>query len=201
MPPRPERLAAFDLDGTLTRRDTMLAFCAFVLGGKLPLAWNMLRIAPVLLAWKLGFATNQAAKEALLRVCFAGKTEQQLRSLGKAFGEQILPGLLRPAGWARLEAHRAAGDAVVVVTASLDLWVEPWARAQGLELLSSKAEVKEGKFTGKLAGQNCMGAEKVRRLEAWLGGHRPGLVVAYGDSKGDKEMLAWADEAHWKPFR
>ena len=104
---------------------------------------------------------------------------------------------------ARLAAHRAAGDRCVLVSASLDLWLQPWAQRHGFAavLCSQLAADADGRASGRLAGANCFGAEKVRRLEAWLAGTRPRLV-AYGDSRGDLPLLDFADEGwRWQAGR
>jgi phosphatidylglycerophosphatase C len=199
--PEPQgiRLAAFDLDGTLTRRDTMWAFLWLARGWGLIL--RLLPALPAMLGLILRLVPRRQAKEALLRAAFGGMRRPELERLAARFARERMPALLRPAGWARLQAHRAAGDEVVIVTASLDLWLEPWAAQAGIPLIASQAAFGQDRFTGRLAGPNCYGPEKVRRLGQWLAGRPLARLSAYGDSGGDRELLAAADEAHWRPFR
>jgi phosphatidylglycerophosphatase C len=85
------------------------------------------------------------------------------------------------------------------VSASLDVYVEPWAQAQGFDaILSSVLAVEDGVVTGRLFEGNCYGVEKVRRIRSWLNDRRPEQIWAYGDSRGDREMLALADVAHYR---
>lgn len=193
-------VAAFDLDGTLTRRDTLMAFGRFLLGEA---AWvlSMLHFLPDALAFRAGLIGRQEAKERLLCRWIGGRESEAVYARGEAFGQQVLPGLLRPQGLARLRWHRAQGHRCFLVSASLDVWLRGWAASEGLELICSRAEVAAGRTTGKLAGLNCHGPEKVRRLQAVLEGQEVAYAYAYGDSQGDKELLAWASEAHWRPFR
>jgi phosphatidylglycerophosphatase C len=90
---------------------------------------------------------------------------------------------------------------VIVVSASAESWIAPWAASHQLELLCTKLEVVHGKITGKIAGENCNGAEKVSRIKAHLDINDYGRIIVYGDSKGDREMLALGTESHYKPFR
>jgi phosphoserine phosphatase len=60
-------------------------------------------------------------------------------------------------------------------------------------VLSTDLEIgPDGLLTGRIDGANVRGAEKARRLDAWIG-DRPAYVWAYGDSSGDKMLWARAD--------
>jgi HAD superfamily hydrolase (TIGR01490 family) len=93
----------------------------------------------------------------------------------------------------RLGWHRSQGHEVVVVSASFTDYLRPVADRLGVDaVLATELEVVDGRLTGRLAGANVRGAEKVRRLETWLG-DEPAELWAYGDSSGDRELLARAD--------
>ncbi|HEX7639090.1 MAG TPA: HAD-IB family phosphatase, partial [Burkholderiaceae bacterium] len=94
------------------------------------------------------------------------------------------------------------GHRVVLASAGLDLYLEPVARALGIaDLLCTRLAVRDGRFTGELDGPDCTGPEKLRRVEALLGGLDGIELHAYGDSAGDRELLAAARHAHFRPFR
>jgi HAD superfamily phosphoserine phosphatase-like hydrolase len=88
----------------------------------------------------------------------------------------------------------------VVISASLDIYVRPWAIKAGFaDVIATHLETREdGRVTGKLSGANCFGAEKVRRLEALLGPRSGYTLYAYGDSRGDKELLLSADYPYYR---
>ena len=102
-----------------------------------------------------------------------------------------------------LDAHLQAGDQVVIVSASYAIYVEPLAVLLGAnQALATRLAVgADGRLTGELDGPNCRGPEKIRRLHDWLdsthGGRAMVDLIAYGDSPGDRELLADADERHW----
>ena len=179
----------------------MLEFIRFVRGDMQYYAgWAVL--GPMMAAFKMGLVSAEKAKKALLRFHFGSMREAELKRMAEAFAREVVPGLLRPEGMKALEEYKAEGHRVMLVSASLDMWLEPWARMNGLELLCTKAAwTLEGKYSGQFATPNCQGPEKVRRLMAVLEPAEYEAVLAYGDSSGDKEMLALASEAHFKPFR
>jgi len=195
------RLALFDLDGTLTRGDTLLPFLRFVAGTP-ALAAGLVRLAPMLVSAAAGWSQTQAAKEAVLTHFLRGKRAADLQRAGEQFARRSLPALARAHRLEQLRSHRASGDTCVLVTASLDLYVEPWARMQGFDaVLSSRLETRDGIATGRLDGLNCYGGEKVRRIRAWLGERAVRRSWAYGDSRGDREMLEFADESFYRGRR
>lgn len=196
----PETLAVFDFDGTLTTKDSMLAFCRDVVG-PVKYVTGFIFLLPSLIAFKLGRLTNIEAKELFLQRFLRGKSRSELELKARKFSENELPKMLRSKGLAKLQEYRAAGCRVVIVSASLDLWLKPWTESVGVELLCSEGKWEDELFTGKLAGPNCHGPEKVERLLTLLEGERPSRVIAYGDSSGDAELLEWADEGFFKPFR
>ncbi len=192
------RLALFDFDGTLTRRDTLMPFLRSVVGTPALVA-GLGRLAPQLLAYAVGAVRNDVAKEAVLTHFLRGRRTDDLRRAGEAFARRHVRGRTRRESMERLRSHRERGDVCVLVTASLDVYVEPWARAEGFDaILCSSFETDGDRVTGRLLGGNCYGPEKVRRILAWLNGRPVEAVWAYGDSRGDREMLELADVASYR---
>lgn len=196
----PPAIACFDFDGTLTRRDTMLAFSQFV-HGRWGWLWRMIYISPFLAAYFFKLISNNKAKEYYLKIMFGDMDESSLSTAGEAFTRQKLPALLRPDTIERLHWHQQQGHWVLLVTASLNYWTKAFAESQQMILVSSEGEAINGKFTGKLKGKNCHKQQKVIRIEQtwqqYFPGHAlPSIRYAYGDSSGDTEMLAWATHPH-----
>lgn len=101
----------------------------------------------------------------------------------------------------RVRWHQNEGHDVVIVSASMAEWLQPWCDQNSIVLISTRLEVKEGRLTGRFATKNCYGPEKANRVKAAYDLSRYDHIFAYGDSRGDRELLALADEPFYKPFR
>jgi phosphatidylglycerophosphatase C len=190
-------IAAFDLDGTLSRRDTVLPFLAQVTG-RTAVAAALARDWRGLWRMRLGGDHRDAAKTALLARLLAGRPHCELTSAGVAYAERLVAGGLRDDVLGRLRWHRDRGDDVVVVTAALDVYAAPLARLLGVDVTATRLHVDgEGRCTGALDGANCRGEEKVRRLRERMAGGDSARVWAYGNSAEDRPMLSMADVAVW----
>ncbi|MBV1892639.1 MAG: HAD-IB family hydrolase [Ilumatobacteraceae bacterium] len=195
------QVAAFDVDGTLTTSDCVVPFLREVAGT--PQLVGRLLLHPYSLAAAAWKRDRDALKEASVVAAFAGRAEADIRELGEEFARRVHAERLRPEIVEHLDQHLANGDAVVLVSASLETYLDPLARLLAVnDVLATKlAADSAGLLTGEIDGPNCRGPEKVRRLHAWLDEHHGGRdnvhLTAYGDSPGDRELLADADTAHW----
>lgn len=193
------RIAFFDFDGTITTRDTLLEFIRFN-KGTAAFYWGFVLNSPWLLAYKAKLISNQRAKERILTHFFGGKQLKELEESGQQFTSTKLDTLVRPKALQEINRLKALGVEVVVVTASAEAWVAPWCRAQGIGLLATQLALKQGKITGRIAGANCYGTEKVNRVKAAYALQEFQEVYAYGDTKGDKPLLRLATHSFYKPF-
>ena len=193
-PARP--LAAFDLDGTLTRRDTLMPFLVRALGAGRAYRAVLASSLPLARAAALGGPHRDVAKAVVLRRVLVGLPLAALAEAAEAYADHVVAHGLRPDIRARVDWHRAEGHELVLVSASPELYVAPIGRRLGFdEVLATCLEVDAaGLLTGRLVGANCRGPEKVARLRAWRGDALV-LAYAYGDSTGDREMLALAATA------
>jgi len=193
-------LVAFDFDGTLTVRDSFTAFLKWR-GGRGGYALGLLRLAPAV----AGYARDRdrgRIKAAAVREFLLGTPRAELEADAGRFADHAWSRFMRPDALACWEAWGRKGARRVIVTASPETTVAPFARRLGADgLLGTQLEFDaEDRVAGAFAGENCRGAEKVRRLEQAYG---PGLrlAAAYGDTSGDAEMLAIADEAGFRRFQ
>lgn len=191
-------VVAFDVDGTLTVRDCVVPFLAGV-AGPLRTVRAAAGLVPLAAVRDPG-ARRDRAKRSLVRGCVAGLAEDELRGRGEIFARRVAGGWMRDDVMNRLRVHQDAGDVVVLVSASIDAYLEPLGDILEVDaVLCTRLEYADGVATGELAGENCRGAEKVRRLIEWAGpagfGGDDWLSAAYGDSSGDDEMLRMAREA------
>lgn len=198
---RDERvLALFDFDGTITRGDSYLGFVRFAVGWR-RLLRTLLPLAPALSTWWRSPDRLARAKEMVLESFFAGWERASFEELGGRYARDQLPGMVRAAAVERIHEHLRWGHQVAVVSGSLRAWLEPWCAGYGLDLIVTEVEIRHERLTGRFATPNCWGAEKARRVRAAYSLDEFDHVVAYGDSRGDREMLALADERNMRPFR
>ena len=188
-----------DFDGTLTTTDSMMSIIIYQ-RGKLGLAISLLRILPWLILMFMGRYSNQRTKEKLLHNCFGKMTEEEFNDFCQSFADSHRH-ILRKSVYDRLMEAKENGDEVVVVTASPENWVSRL--VPEFKILGTKMEFNP-RFTGRFLTPNCYAQEKVnRRLATYpeLKSDRKAFhVTAFGDSRGDKEMLAFADEQIFKPI-
>jgi phosphatidylglycerophosphatase C len=192
-------LVAFDFDGTLTSRDSFSAFLAWR-AGPFAYAAGLARLAPAALVW-LRHRDRGRLKAAVVGRFLAGTPCAELETEAQVFaGERGRP-LLRPDAVRAWRRWQADGARLVIVTASPEIIVAPIAHGLGADLIIGTRLACDGagRITGALDGPNCRGPEKVRRLREAFGDDVR-LEAAYGDSDGDLEMLALAEERGMKVF-
>ena len=202
-----KRIYAFDFDGTLTTRDTLIAFIRYAKGTR-AFVLGFLLHAHLLVLMKLKLYPNWKAKQKIFSYFFKGMNLGDFDALCQRFAADNRQ-LLRPEGVRTLEQARADGADIVIVSASIDNWVKPFfTNLDGLAdnlpkitVLGTQIEIADRKLTGRFLTKNCYGQEKVNRILALYPNRSEYTLTAYGDSRGDKELLAFADEAHYKPFR
>lgn len=195
-----KEIAFFDFDGTITTSDTFLDFIKFS-KGKTAFYTGFLLHSPWLVAFKLKLIPNQSAKEKILKYYFGGMDAGEFERLCGAFTERVMPRLIRPGALEQIRKFRAAGTAVVIVSASPENWIRKWADLLKVELIASRLEIKDGKITGRIIGKNCRGPEKVRRILEKYEVKDYEVIHAYGDTSGDLEMLKMATHSYFRPFR
>lgn len=190
-------LALFDFDGTITTHETMPGFMrAAVRPGRLRL--GTLLLAPLVLGYRLGIVSGTRVRAAICMFGFRGVPAAELDVHGVAFARDVLPRVLRPEAIARIAWHRERGDTVVIVSGGLDVYLGPWAAAQGLELICSTLQQRSGILTGCYAGLQCVGAEKPRRVLERYPSAAFDRIHAYGDTAEDHALLAIAHERHYR---
>lgn len=189
-------LAAFDLDRTLTRRDTLMPFLLRAIGRERTYRAILACSLPLAQAAALGGPHRDRAKVALLVRTLGGLPWETLAAVAEPFADHVVAYGLRPQVRARLEWHRDQGHELVLVSASPELYVTPIGRRLGFHAaLATRLELDaDGRLTGRLQGANCRGPEKVVRLRQWRGADLT-VAYAYGDSAGDREMLQLAATA------
>lgn len=194
-------IAAFDFDGTLTKSDTLIPFLRFSFGTK-NTALKLFTLLPKLSLFIIGKITRQEAKELILTKFLKGMPSDQVEELGRKFAEGPLMQFVKPEGLKRFHWHKNEGHTCILVSANLSFYLNHLNSVMGFDhILASKAAIdKNNCLTGKLEGCNCYGLEKMHRLTELLGPRSRYILYAYGNSQGDKEMLASADKSFYCRF-
>ncbi len=186
-------VAAFDVDRTLTTRDCVTPFLYRTVRYQ---ALRTLLRHPGHVVESIVRRDRDTLKE-LVCMAFAGMDARAVDAAGEAFAGEIARRWLRPDTLARLRWHGKLDHLVLLVSASLEPYLVPLGRNLGASgVVCTRLESDErGFLTGRLAGPNCRGPEKVRRLDDWLAanGVADAVVWAYGDSAGDDALLHRAD--------
>ena len=137
----------------------------------------------------------------LLLFCMRRFLFRDFNALCEDYAKKHL-GILRADGMRRVDDALQRGCKVVIISASIDNWVSPFFQGrEGIEIAGTQIEVTNGKLTGRFLTRNCYGKEKVERLLQLYPDRKSYRLVAYGDSRGDRELLAFADESHYREFK
>ncbi len=192
-------LVAFDFDGTLTCRDSFRDFLAWRVGAARYSA-GMIALAPALARY-LRHRDRGMLKAAMVARFLGGVDRDVLAAAAARYAADRSPSLLRPDAVACWKRWQAMDARLVIVTASPEILVEPFAHGLGAWLLigTRLTFTAEGRVAGALEGRNCRGEEKARRLREALGDDVR-LEAAYGDSAGDTEMLALSEDPGYRLF-
>ncbi|MFN3403250.1 MAG: HAD family hydrolase [Cytophagaceae bacterium] len=192
-------LAVFDFDGTITRKDTFIEFIKFS-KGRLSFFTGFVLLSPILILYRLKIIPNYRAKEIVLQYFFKGISKEKFIDLGKSFCSKKLPALIREKALEKISFHHKNNHKLIIISASPCEWIKPWAEPLGFTVIGTELEVIDGKLTGKICGKNCFGPEKVKRLKDNIKVSDYSLIYGYGDSSGDKELLAFVHQGFFKPF-
>jgi phosphatidylglycerophosphatase C len=189
------RLVVFDLDGTITYRDTLLPYVSGYLARARRSRLRMARVLPALAAFAIGAADHGAVKSAFIRGTLGGATREQLAAWTDEFVPWVLQHGCSPGALGAISAHRDAGDHLVLMSASTDLYVPQIAQALGFDKVICTGVVFEdsGALNGALSTVNRRGDEKVRCFQALRRQHPDLKTVAYGNTGSDLAHLALAD--------
>jgi phosphatidylglycerophosphatase C len=195
-------VAAFDFDGTLTHRDTLVPFLIRSLGWPKFLR-ALLLSAPWLAAYALRLMSNHRAKARLLQVSLAGWSQAQAQAHARDFVHHYLPTQWRAWGLQQLVQHQRLGHRCVIVSASPGIYLHAVAASLGVDaVLCTEMELQDGRYSGRMATPNCHGQQKVLRLQSWLRTTWGDSVLpelhAYGDTRGDLPLLNLADQAWYR---
>jgi phosphatidylglycerophosphatase C len=190
-------LALFDFDGTITTDDTYTKFLNYstprwkILAGRLILS-------SVIIGYKCRIIPGNLTRKIVTKYCFLGENEGKVRADGERYSNEVIPALVRPNALERIQWHKSQGDTVVVVSASLNVYLTPWCKKHQLHLICSELEAKDGNMTGSYVSGDCSGENKVKRIVEKFNLKDYPVIYAYGDTKEDLPMLGIAHKKYYQ---
>jgi HAD superfamily hydrolase (TIGR01490 family) len=194
------KLALFDFDGTITTRDSYQELLRYIVGD-----WRFFTgvagLSPVLLSYKCGLTPNYIAKRKVTRWFLKGMTAERFELKAQEFVIKKLKPIVKASAIQKLEWHKEKGHRVILVSASFEDYLKYWVKLYNIEVIGTKLEWRNNQITGNFATPNCYGPEKVKRIKQLLDPNDYEEIFAYGDSRGDREMLALADHPNYRIFK
>ncbi len=194
------KVVVFDFDGTLTHADTFIPFVRFVLGDK-RFVMALLKNCIWLIGYVLHLYPNDKAKQRLFADCFAGWSQADFNNACQQFA-RAHEDVLRPEAHQVIEHYLQEKATIYIVSASMEEWIKPLlSEFPTIAYITTRIETKDGKLTGRFASPNCNGGEKVQRFLAVEPARQTYQLYVYGNSRGDKEILAIAYKKFYRTLQ
>lgn len=188
-------LVLFDFDGTMTKKDTFPAFIFYAFG-KTKGIIGFLVHAPYILFYFLGLINGSVLKQKIVSYFFKGMNADTIYKKGQAFTEELNVKGMNAEVMNEFMQYQLKGYEMCIVSASLDVWIAPFAKIYNINHICTETEISDNKFTGKLKTPNCNGKNKAVRIKESYNLNNYDNIIAYGNSKGDEAMLNLANERH-----
>ena len=192
-------IAFFDFDGTITKKDSTEKFIRYFVGD-IAFIKGIIILLPFIIAYKIRVLSNNEIKKKLITYFFKDIDIEHFIAKAREFSLNMLDPIIRKKALDRITWHKNNGDELVIVSASINLWLLPWCKKNDIALIATELEVINNKITGNLVSNNCYGPEKVKRILESYNLSNYTCIYAYGNSRGDYEMLEIATEKFYKPF-
>jgi phosphatidylglycerophosphatase C len=187
-------IAFFDFDGTLSTKDSFIAFIRFT-HGPYKLFIGLLIHLPLIIAYYIKCYPNHKLKEHFFSYFYKGQSVAALETSGRAFNKQQLPQLIYTDALRLITWHQAQGHALYLITASSNIWLDAWCKNHGMIWIGTDFESKHGLYTGKIAGKNCHGQVKAQRVQALLHEYPNAESYGYGNEGVDEYYLKLVDHS------
>ena len=188
-------IAIFDMDGTLTRGDTFLAYLRFVLGRRARRTGHCLGLPLAVAQFRCGLRSRDWLKQEFVRAILGGSTRTEIEIWTSEFAHWHGRKFLKPGTLDALRRHQTLGHRLMIASASVDIYRPALAALWGVpEVVCTKLEWQSDRLTGRLDGPNLRGEAKLAavRERVEVSGSRP-KIFAYSDDHSDLPLLRFAD--------
>ena len=203
--PQEVEVVVFDFDGTITTDDTFRLFLSYYRGAT-NYALKILSLLPVFAAYGLKIIDRNAVKAKVIRRFFKGEPMSHIEARADSFAKDVIPGLIRPDAKKALESaklrEKQGLESLYICSASIGPYLRAYFLQYGItNILATELKSESGVCSGEIDGYNIWGAGKVRRILAEFAPNDVTIKEAYGDSRGDRELLNAAKASFYRPFR
>jgi len=186
----------FDLDSTITKKDTYVAFLLSVLRCYPLRLLGTVGLPFAVVIHKLGFKDNSWLKQVFLKAIVGGLNQQQVQACANKFIDGLFKQGLHQQALEAIKAHQQAGHQLVMATASFDFYSQQLGQRLGFDTIICTQSVWQGEIlSGKIQGKNCYGVNKRQRLIAYFQTRQDYHIIAYSDHHSDRPFLEWVDKA------
>lgn len=194
-------IAFFDFDGTITNRDIFWDYLFYRLkNGLSPV--KLFKSFPIFALYLLKVHNNEKAKQLIFSTLFKSESVDYFENSIKTYYQTTLKNRLKKDALTKILWHKNSMHQVFIVSANFDLIVQQFAKEQSIGLISTQLNIEDNTITGKFITPNCYGPEKVNRIKKEVSDlDSYTKIYAYGDSKGDREMLALATDPYYRYFK
>lgn len=194
-------LYVFDFDGTITTKDTFALFLRYFAGtGRWLL--NLTLLMPIFIGYVLKLVSRDDVKAHVIRRFFKNVPQSDIDQKAEKFAQNVIPNLIRPDAIKRINERKNGPYTLYICSASIGPYLRHWGKTHGINnILATELESRHGVCTGEISGWNIWGPGKTRRIFAEFVGQQVHIKEAYGDSRGDLELLNAAEASYWRPFR
>ncbi|MGE8563234.1 MAG: HAD-IB family hydrolase [Acinetobacter bohemicus] len=189
-----KNLALFDFDGTLCTKDSFTGFIFYALS-KRHIVKQGIKILPWIQAYYLNAYPAHAMRSKLFNAMFTHADALELQQVALEYATSLMS-QLNPALLKQLKQHQALGHDVVLVSASVDIYLEPVCHLLNIALICTQTEKINNLYTGQYTTPDCSSEQKRQRILENYSLDDYAVIYAYGNSREDNEMLALAHHAY-----
>ena len=189
-----KNLALFDFDGTLCKKDSFTGFIFYALS-KRHIVKQGIKILPWIQAYYLNVYSAPAMRSRLFRAMFSNANALELQQMAREYATSLMSQLNRPL-LKQLKQHQALGDDVVLVSASIDVYLKHVCELLNIDLICTHTEQVNNIYTGQYTTPDCSSKQKRQRILERYHLADYAVIYAYGNSHEDQEMLALADHGY-----
>lgn len=187
----------FDLDHTITKLDTYLAFLLFVLRKRPARILRSVFLFNAIIQYKLKLKDNSWLKEEFLRTIVGGASREQVEVWSDQFVSNLIEKQIHSTALKVIQRHRKTGCHLLIASASFDFYVTKLGQQLGFDeaICTHSMWNQSNVLVGKIDGSNCYGFAKLEKLKAYFGPKRnQWYIIGYSDHHSDIPMLNWIDQ-------